>query len=488
MPFPLNPSNNQEIQVNGIIYIWSAAKGAWRRKPGVELGNADNGDQVFNGNIIANSGARATSTTTGAIQVTRSGGIGVTGNVFANAFYSDNYRYANGAPLIISSTNSSNIANIANIAYFANTANIANVSYYSFYSNVSGNIRGGEAGQLVYQVRSNVTSFVTNGDYGKILASNGPGNMPVWVSLEDLYVMNGQPQITQLVYPDGGTAALETGGETIYVIGQGFQPGFDLTVNNAPVISASYISSSNVSFITSNTVPGSYPVTLTNPNRKFTTYNYLEVSGAGFPRFLNPEGYLNFAPENLPFFQYVYVTGGYPPYNWQIISGGLPAGMTLDNGSGLISGTAPDVDFPTAYYFTMQVTDNSSQVITRRFYIMVSIPLILSNELTLSSVGSNFLSARRANANASARTVTLSSVGSNFLSARRANANAAVYTVNISSVGSNFLNSRIATANAAVEDYTLPISSQGSNFLNSRIATANSAVYTLTLSSNYYNR
>jgi hypothetical protein len=473
MSFPNSPTNNQEVQINGIIYVWSSAKGSWRRKPGVALGNGDSGDQIFNGNIIANSGATATSVTTGAIQVTRGGGVGVTGNVWAGAFYSDIYRYANGAPLVVSTSSTSNIANIANIALIANFANTA------------GNIAGGTAGQLVYQIAANVTSFVTNGDIGKILASNGPGNMPIWVSLDELNVLAGQPQIVQLIYPDGGTSTTEVGGETIYALGSGFQPGFDLTVNNAPVSTASYISSSNVSFVTSNTSPGSYPVKLTNPNRKFTIYNSLEVSGAGFPRFLNPEGYLNFAPENLPFFQYIYVTGGYPPYNWQIISGGLPTGMTLDNGSGLISGTAPDVDFPTAYYFTMQVTDNNSQVITRRFYIMVSIPLILSNELTLSSVGSGFLSARRANANASSRTVTLSSVGSNFLSARRANANASVYTVNISSVGSNFLNSRIATANASV--YTVTISSH-SNYLNSRIATANSTVYTLTLSSNYYDR
>ncbi len=488
MPFPANPSNLQEAQVNGIIYIYYAAKGAWRRKPGVELGNADNGDQVFNGNIIANSGARATSTTTGAIQVTRGGGIGVTGNVFANAFYSDYYRYANGAPLIVSTTNTANIANIANYANVANIANVANVSYYSFYSNVSGNILGGEAGQLVYQISANTTGFVTNGDYGKILASNGPGNMPVWVTLDELAAMNGAPFISQIVYPNGGVTASSTGNETVYLLGRGFQPGFNLTVNSQPVVSATYITSSNVSFVTANTAPGLYPLTITNPNRKYYTYEYIEFAGPSDLRFLNPPGYLNFVAENYGFSQYISVAGGYPPYNFQITSGALPGSMVIDAGSGLISGTAPDVDNPTAYFFTVQVTDQAATVITRQFYILVTVPLILSNQLTLSSVGSGFLSARRANANASAYTVTLSSVGSNFLSARIANANASVYTLTMSSVGSDFLNSRIATANAAIQDYTLSISSVGSDFLNSRIAQANSSAYTLTLSSNYYDR
>jgi hypothetical protein len=166
--------------------------------------------------------------------------------------------------------------------------------------------------------------------------------------------------------------------------------------------------------------------------------------------------------------------------------------MTIDAGSGLISGTAPDVDNPTAFNFRVQVTDSNNQVISRNFYILVTVPLILSNELTLSSVGSNFLSARVGQANAAVNdyTVSLSSIGSDYLSARIGQANAAVedYTLSMSTVGSDFLNSRIAQANAAVEDYTLSISSVGSDFLSSRIAQANAVAYTLTLSSNYYDR
>lgn len=50
------------------------------------------------GNILAVSGARSTSTITGAIQVTGSGGLGVNGNVVTTAIYTDQYFYSNGTP------------------------------------------------------------------------------------------------------------------------------------------------------------------------------------------------------------------------------------------------------------------------------------------------------------------------------------------------------------------------------------------------------
>ena len=48
-------------------------------------------------------------------------------------------------------------------------------------------------------------------------------------------------------------------------------------------------------------------------------------------------------------------TGGITPYSWSIVSGSLPTGLSLDSGTGEISGT------PTAYgtsNFTVEVTDS----------------------------------------------------------------------------------------------------------------------------------
>jgi hypothetical protein len=477
MSFPNSPANNQEVQVNGIIYVWSSAKGAWRRKPGVALGNADNGDQIFNGNIIANSGARSTSVNTGAIQVTRGGGVGVTGNVWAGAFYSDTYRYANGAPLIVSTSSTSNIANIANVALIANFANTA------------GNIAGGEAGQLVYQSAASVTSFVTNGDIGKILASNGPGNMPIWVSLDELATLTGSPYITQLIYPNGNVGASDAGGQTIYALGTGFKPGFTMSVNNAPVVSASYITSSNVSFVTNPTAVGNYTLTVTNPNRKYYDYNYIEFIGAGKPYFLNPPGYLNFVAQNLFFNQYILVAGGYKPYNFQITAGALPGAMTIDAGSGLIQGYAPSVTDPTTFNFTVRVTDAQSQVISRNFYILVTVPVLLSNQMSLSSRGSDYIRAADADANVSiAHTMSLSSQGSDYIRAADADSNVSIaHTMSLSSQGSDFIRTADADVNLAIA-HTMTISSQGSDFIRTADADVNLAIaHTMTLSSTKYN-
>jgi hypothetical protein len=438
MAFPTSPTDNQEVQVNGIIYVWSVAKNAWRRKVG-QTSIVGNIDQT--GDFIANSGTRSTSTTTGAIRVTRGGGIGVTGNVWAGAFYSDTYRYANGAPLIVSTSSTANVANVSN------------------YANTAGGIRGGVAGQLVYQVSTDNTGFVTNGDIGKILASNGPGNMPIWVNLQELASLTGSPYITQLIYPSGNVGASDAGGETIYAIGSGFQPGFTMAVNNAPVISASYITSSNVAFVTGPTAVGNYTLTVTNPNRKYYDYNYIEFIGAGFPYFLNPPGYLNFVGQNLFFNQNILVAGGYRPYNFQITAGALPGAMTIDAGSGLISGYAPSVTDPTSYNFTVRVTDAQGQVATRNFYILVTVPILLSNQMRLSSTGMDYIRASATRANSTIKTMTLSSVGSDFIRSADADVNVAIpHTMTLSSMGSDFIRSADADVNLAIA-HTVTLSS-----------------------------
>ncbi len=54
-------------------------------------------------------------------------------------------------------------------------------------------------------------------------------------------------------------------------------------------------------------------------------------------------------------------TGGTTPYTWAITTGGLPAGLSINTSSGVISGTPTTVGSST---FTAQVTDSSSPVTT----------------------------------------------------------------------------------------------------------------------------
>ncbi len=53
----------------------------------------------------------------------------------------------------------------------------------------------------------------------------------------------------------------------------------------------------------------------------------------------------------------VSATGGTTPYTWSIVSGSLPSGVTLDSGTGLISGTPATFG---AFNFTVRVTDSTT--------------------------------------------------------------------------------------------------------------------------------
>ena len=97
-----------------------------------------------NGNLVSNSTTASTSKTTGAIVTI--GGIGIGGNVFANAIYSDFHLYANGAP-------------------YAGTYSNANVS--SYLPTYTGNITAGNV-----NVSGQVTGYL-NGAIGANTPNTG---------------------------------------------------------------------------------------------------------------------------------------------------------------------------------------------------------------------------------------------------------------------------------------------------------------------------
>ena len=92
----------------------------------------------------------------------------------------------------------------------------------------------------------------------------------------------------------------------------------------------------------------------------------------------------------VPYAQTVGAAGGTPPYTWAIASGALPAGLTLNEDTGAISGGPSQVG---TWSFTVRVTDAALQSATKTLSIGVAEPLeITTTVLSGGVVGSAYSS------------------------------------------------------------------------------------------------
>lgn len=114
------------------------------------------GNIYSGGNIIAASTTTSTSKTTGAMVVSGSGGVGVGGNVFANAFYSDYHLFANGVTITTPAGGSNSMVQ------FNDGSNFSGATFLQ-YNKTSGNLV------------SNSTTTSTSKTTGAIVLGGGIG-------------------------------------------------------------------------------------------------------------------------------------------------------------------------------------------------------------------------------------------------------------------------------------------------------------------------
>lgn len=88
-----------------------------------------------------------------------------------------------------------------------------------------------------------------------------------------------------------------------------------------------------------------------------------------------PPVLLSFGTTGAYYNQIVTATGGREPYSWSISSGVLPAGLTLDAATGVISGTPIA---PEAASFTVQVTDANDTVASAPLSVNIYDPLVIA--------------------------------------------------------------------------------------------------------------
>ena len=112
----------------------------------------------------------------------------------------------------------------------------------------------------------------------------------------------------------------------------------------------------------------------------FCTFSINSITPASITLVAN--GQLTISPQTLPsatlntfYSQTITASGGVTPYTYAVTSGSLPTGLSLNNSTGVISGT-PTTD--STYNFTITATDAQSNNESQDYSIVVSGPLPIS--------------------------------------------------------------------------------------------------------------
>jgi hypothetical protein len=105
--------------------------------------------------------------------------------------------------------------------------------------------------------------------------------------------------------------------------------------------------------------------------------------GGPVPPFINTISFMEDAQVGSPYTAQLVTTGGTQPFNWSIVNGALPQGLTLNN-QGVISGTPTGLGGQ--YTFTVQVTDVNHFSATRQLTLTVDGPTTAPSITTTSLV------------------------------------------------------------------------------------------------------
>lgn len=178
------------------------------------------------------------------------------------------------------------------------------------------------------------------------------------------------PKITTIDYPDDSTATSIAGGETVTLIGSGFNSGASVLINGSFSGVVTVVDSTTLTFTAPAQVAGTYPIYVINTDGS-TAISVPGINYSGVPTWSTSSGSLATLYEFDSVNSTVTATGD-ATVSYSLFSGTLPTGSSLNTSTGAITGTSVATGSPTTYSFVIRATDGQNQDTDRSFSITIN--------------------------------------------------------------------------------------------------------------------
>lgn len=177
------------------------------------------------------------------------------------------------------------------------------------------------------------------------------------------------PTVTSITYTGDDTATNTAGGDTVTINGTNFNAGVNVLINNTQVSTVTRVSTTQLTFVAPANAAGSYILYVINTDGS-AAINVPGLQYSGVPSWTTASGSLGTTNTSVSFSSTLAVTGD-APISYSVVSGALPAGITLNASTGVISGTTPNITSSTTYNFTVRATDAQNQDTNRAFSLTI---------------------------------------------------------------------------------------------------------------------
>ena len=178
------------------------------------------------------------------------------------------------------------------------------------------------------------------------------------------------PKVSSISYIGDDTATDIAGGQTITLNGTGFADGASILIAGTVVSVVAFVNSTQLTFVSPAMTTGSYVLYVINPDGG-TALSIPGIQYSGVPAWSTAAGTLGISMQGTSVSLTVAATGD-APVTYSVYSGTLPSGVTLNTGTGFISGTAPSVSVNTTYNFVIRASDAQKQDTNRSFSLTIN--------------------------------------------------------------------------------------------------------------------